>query len=77
MLRRAAISKNIPFDMLRVGSARNRINPDTGMPEFDIDAEDEDSEGSNDGADFSSDVPVQTPSSDAEDPETITARCER
>jgi len=34
VLRRAAASQNIPFDRLRVGSAGNSINPNTGVAEF-------------------------------------------
>ncbi len=33
-LRRAAARLNIPLEVLSVGHARNRINPETGMPEF-------------------------------------------
>ena len=35
-LQRAAAAHNIPLEMLSVGNARNRINPDTGAPEFDF-----------------------------------------
>jgi len=33
-LQRAAAENNIPLEMLRVGNAANRINPNTGQPEF-------------------------------------------
>lgn len=33
-LRQAAADVNIPFDRLRIGSASNSINPETGVPEF-------------------------------------------
>jgi hypothetical protein len=33
-IRQAAQDANIPFDQLRIGSASNSINPETGMPEF-------------------------------------------
>jgi len=33
-LRRAAAEHNIPLQMLSVGNAANRINPNTGQPEF-------------------------------------------
>jgi hypothetical protein len=35
-LRRAAAPYNIPLEMLSVGNAMNRINPNTGAPEFGI-----------------------------------------
>lgn len=34
VLQRAAATHDIPFEMLSVGSAMNRINPNTGAPEF-------------------------------------------
>ncbi len=41
-LRQAAVEANIPLERLRVGSSRNSINPNTGMPEFTYgDVEDE------------------------------------
>jgi hypothetical protein len=33
-LRRAASAHNIPLEMLSIGNAKNRINPNTGAPEF-------------------------------------------
>jgi hypothetical protein len=36
-LRRAAADQGISLEMLRIGSAKNRINPNTGMPEFAFD----------------------------------------
>jgi hypothetical protein len=35
-LRRAVEPYGVPLDMLRVGSALNRINPETGAPEFGV-----------------------------------------
>ena len=35
-LQRAAARRNVSLDMLRVGSARNHINPKTGSPEFGV-----------------------------------------
>jgi hypothetical protein len=35
-LRRAAAAYNIPLEMLSVGNAMNRINPNTGTPEFGV-----------------------------------------
>jgi muramidase (phage lysozyme) len=35
-LQRAAAAHNIPLDMLKIGNAMNRINPNTGQPEFGI-----------------------------------------
>ncbi len=35
LLHQAAAANNIPFDSLRIGSRKNRINPNTGLPEFD------------------------------------------
>ena len=34
LLRQAAAANNIPFDSLRIGSRKNRINPNAGLPEF-------------------------------------------
>lgn len=36
-LRRAAADHGVPLEMLRIGSAKNRINPNTGAPEFAFD----------------------------------------
>ncbi len=36
-LRLAAADQGIPLEMLRIGSAKNRINPNTGAPEFAFD----------------------------------------
>ncbi len=33
-VRRAAKERGIPFERLRVGSQKNSINPNTGLPEF-------------------------------------------
>jgi len=35
-LTRAAAAHNIPLEMLSIGNAMNRINPETGMPEFGV-----------------------------------------
>jgi hypothetical protein len=35
-IQQAAADHNVPLEMLSVGSARNRINPNTGSPEFGI-----------------------------------------
>ena len=34
LLHQAAAANNIPFDSLRIGSRKNRINPNAGLPEF-------------------------------------------
>lgn len=39
-LQRAAAAHNIPLDMLKIGNAMNRINPNTGQPEFTFDETD-------------------------------------